>query len=379
MIKYVGVNDHQIDLFEGQYIVPLGMSYNSYLVLEDKTCLFDSVDINFKDEFIKNVKKELNGKKLDYFVISHMEPDHSASIDALLKEFLDVCVVGNAKTFLMLNQFFPNLEIKNKLVVKENDTLSLGNKTVKFITAPMVHWPEVMVSYLVEDKTLFSADAFGKFGALDTVDPEGWACEARRYYFGIVGKYGSPVQTLLKKLASYEIEKICPLHGPVLDENLSYYFNLYDIWSKYEVENENGVTICYSSVYGNTKAACELLASKITKDIDIFDLARDDMAEAVEGAFENKILVLASMTYNGEVFKDMKTFLNDLKERGYQNRKIAIIENGSWAPMAKKYILNFIEENFKNIEIIPVSVSIKSSLSDINIEEINNLAKAINE
>ena len=376
MIKYVGVNDKITELFEGQFIVPNGISYNSYLLLEDKTCLFDTVDIRFYNEFLENVKNALNGKKLDYLVINHMEPDHSASIDKLLNLYPDVTVVSTQKSFQMINQFFPVLKIKNQLVVKDGDNLNLGNKNITFVTAPMVHWPEVMFSYLVEDKILFSADAFGKFGSLDYDDPEGWACEARRYYFGIVGKYGQQVQAVLKKLANFNIEAIYPLHGPVLDSNLSYYLNLYDIWSKYEPENDDATTIVYSSVYGNTREAALYLASKLKKDYDLFDLVNDDMAEAVEGAFENKRLVICTITYNGEVFPQTLKFLNALTERNYQNRKIAIIENGSWAPNAKAYIYKHFEKS-KNIEFYPNVVSIKSKMSDENIKQIDELAKEL--
>ena len=376
MIKYVGVNDKITELFEGQFIVPNGISYNSYLLLEDKTCLFDTVDIRFYNEFLDNVKNALNGRNLDYLVINHMEPDHSASIDKLLNLYPDVTVVSTQKSFQMINQFFPGLEIKNQLVVKDLDVLNLGNKNIKFVTAPMVHWPEVMFSYLEEDKILFSADAFGKFGSLDYDDPEGWACEARRYYFGIVGKYGQQVQAVLKKLANFNIEAIYPLHGPILDKDLSYYLNLYDIWSKYEAENEDATTIVYSSVYGNTREAALYLASKLNKDYDLFDLVNDDMAEAVEGAFENKRLVICTITYNGEVFPQTLKFLNALTERNYQNRKIAIIENGSWAPNAKAYIYKHFEKS-KNIEFYPNVVSIKSKMSDENIKQIDELAKEL--
>jgi flavorubredoxin len=375
MVKYIGVNDKTIDLFEGQFEVPNGISYNSYLIIDEKIAILDTVDVNYTNEFLNNIKKELNGKKPDYLIINHMEPDHSASIEALVNEYPNIEVVGNAKTFQMLKQFFPNLKYNEKQI-KENDVLSLGKHSLKFIFAPMVHWPEVMMSYDEYDKTLYSADAFGKFGSLDYDDPEGWACEARRYYFGIVGKYGLPVQNLFKKLAGTEIKVIRPLHGPVLDSNLDYYFNLYNIWSKYEPEAD-AVSIAYTSVYGNTKKAALMLADKITKEYDLFDLARDDFHEAIEGAFENKYLVLATTTYCNEVFPKMLDFLNALRERGYQNRTIAIIENGTWAPNAKKYITDFIANNFKDITLLD-GITIKSALSDENIKQIEELAKILN-
>ena len=376
MVKYIGVDDRKIDLFEGQFIVPEGISYNSYLIIDEKIAIMDTVDINFKDEFLNKIEKELNGKKPDYLVVNHMEPDHSASILALTLKYKDIKVVGNAKTFQMLKQFFPGITV-NEYVVKENDILDLGNHKLQFVFAPMVHWPEVMMSYDSYDKCLYSADAFGKFGALDFDDPEGWACEARRYYFGIVGKYGLPVQNTLKKLADKEINIIRPLHGPTLDSNLDYYLNLYNIWSKYEPEAD-AVSIAYTSVYGNTKEAALLLASNIKKEYDVFDLARDDFHEAIEGAFENKYLVLATTTYCGDIFPKMLDFLNALKERGYQNRTIAIIENGTWAPTAKKFIIDFINNNFKNITILDKAITIKSALTDENRQQILELAEELN-
>ncbi len=376
MVKYVGVNDRKIDLFEGQFIVPEGISYNSYVIIDEKIAIMDTVDINFKDEYLDNVKKALDGKNPNYLVISHMEPDHSASIFELVKKYPNIEVVGNMQTFKMLHQFFPEIKC-NELVVKENDILDLGNHKLKFITAPMVHWPEVMMSYDSYDNSLYSADAFGKFGALDFDDPEGWACEARRYYFGIVGKYGQNVQNLFKKLAGVKLDIIRPLHGPVLDSNIDYYLGLYNTWSKYEPEAD-AVSIAYTSVYGNTKEAALLLASNIKKDYDVFDLARDDFHEAIEGAFENKYLVLATTTYCGDIFPKMLDFLNALKERGYQNRTIAIIENGTWAPMAKKFIIDFINNNFKNITIIEKSITIKSALTEVNKNEILELAEILN-
>ena len=375
MVKYVGVNDRKTDLFEGQFIIPEGISYNSYVIIDKKIAIMDTVDINFKDEYLNNLDKALDGKLPDYLVINHMEPDHSASINEVVKKYPNIKVVGNVKTFQMLEQFFPGIKY-NQLVVKENDTLELGEHVLKFIFAPMVHWPEVMMSYDSFDKCLYSADAFGKFGALDFDDPEGWACEARRYYFGIVGKYGLPVQNLFKKLAGVELKIIRPLHGPVLDGDLSEYLRLYDIWSKYEPEAD-AVSIAYTSVYGNTKEAALLLADNLTKDYYIFDLARDDFHEAIEGAFENKYLVLATTTYCNEVFPKMHEFLNALRERGYQNRTIAIIENGSWAPNAKKFIIDYINNNFKNITIIEPQITIKSALTEENRKQIIELAKKL--
>lgn len=376
VVKYIGVDDRKIDLFESQFVVPEGISYNSYLILDEKIVIMDTVDIHFKDEFLAKLKEALDGRMPDYLVVDHMEPDHSASIKALVEEYPNIEVVGNQATFKMLNQFFPGFTYK-QMLVKEGDVLSLGKHSLKFVFAPMVHWPEVMMSYDAYDECLYSADAFGKFGALDFDDPEGWACEARRYYFGIVGKFGVPVQNLLKKLAGTPLKVIRPLHGPVLDSNLDYYIHLYDIWSKYEPEAD-AVTICYTSVYGNTKEAAELLASNLTKEYDIFDLARDDFHEAIEGAFENKYLVLATTTYCSDIFPKMLDFLHALKERGYQNRTIAIIENGSWAPQVKKIILEFITLNFKNIVLIPRTVTIRSALTEENRQEIVELAKELN-
>ena len=376
MVKYVGVNDRKIDLFEGQFKVPEGVSYNSYIIIDEKIAIMDTVDINFKDEFLANVEKELGKKKPNYLIVDHMEPDHSASIKALVEKYPDIEVVGNQTTFRMLGQFFPGFTCK-QLVVKEGDTLELGKHVLKFIFAPMVHWPEVMMTYDSYDKSLYSADAFGKFGALDYEDPEGWACEARRYYFGIVGKFGLPVQNLLKKVLAYEIEIIRPLHGPVLDSNLEEYIKLYDTWSKYEPES-NGVTVAYTSVYGNTKEAALLLADNLTKEHDVFDLARDDFHEAIEGAFENKFLVLATTTYCGDIYPKMFEFLHALYERGYSNRTIAIIENGSWAPQAKKVIMDYIIQNFKNIRILEKSITIRSALTEQNRKDIVALAEELN-
>ena len=377
MVKYIGVNDRVTDLFEGQFIIPEGISYNSYVILDNKIAIMDTVDVHFKDEFLKNLDEALDGKAPDYLIVNHMEPDHSSSIKYLVEKYPNIQVVGNMMTFKMLHQFFPNFSF-NEHVVKDLDTLQLGKHTLKFVFTPMVHWPEVMMSYDIENKTLYSADAFGKFGALDFDDPEGWACEARRYYFGIVGKFGMNVQMALKKLSEYEIKVIRPLHGPELSGDLSEYLHLYDIWSKYEPEAD-AVSIAYTSVYGNTKEAVNLLRENITKDYDVFDLARDDFHEAIEGAFENKYLVLATTTYCSGIFPKMLDFLHALKERGYQNRTIAIIENGSWAPQAKKLIVEFVMSNFKNCKIIDKTITIKSSLTEENRKEIVELAKLLNE
>lgn len=377
MVKYIGVNDRVTDLFEGQFIIPEGISYNSYVILDNKIAIMDTVDVHFKDEFLKNLEEALDGKAPDYLIVNHMEPDHSSSIKYLVEKYPNIQVVGNMMTFKMLHQFFPNFSC-NEHVVKDLDTLQLGKHTLKFVFTPMVHWPEVMMSYDIENKTLYSADAFGKFGALDFDDPEGWACEARRYYFGIVGKFGMNVQMALKKLSEYEIKVIRPLHGPELSGDLSEYLHLYDIWSKYEPEAD-AVSIAYTSVYGNTKEAVNLLRENITKDYDVFDLARDDFHEAIEGAFENKYLVLATTTYCSGIFPKMLDFLHALKERGYQNRTIAIIENGSWAPQAKKLIVEFVMSNFKNCKIIDKTITIKSSLTEENRKEIVELAKLLNE
>ena len=375
-ILYVGVNDHEIDLFEGQYVVPNGMAYNSYVILDEKNAVMDTVDIRFVQEWLDNIAAALNGKKPDYLIIQHMEPDHSSSIAEFLKVYPDAIVVGNAKTFTMMQQFFGADVAPNREVVANNGTLSLGNRTLTFVFAPMVHWPEVMVTYDAQDKVLFSADGFGKFGALDV--EESWACEARRYYIGIVGKYGAPVQALLKKAAALDIAKICPLHGPILTEDLGYYINLYDIWSSYGVESE-GVMIAYTSVYGNTRKAAKLLADKLTAKgcpkVVLTDLARSDMAEAVEDAFRYGKLVIASTTYNGEVFPFMRTFIEHLTERNYQNRTVGIIENGSWAPMAAKVMTGLLE-NSKNLTWLD-TVTIKSALTAENEAQLDAMADAL--
>ena len=376
-IRYVGVNDHEIDLFEGQYVVPAGMAYNSYLILDRKTALFDSVDIRFKDEWLKNISSELNGRKVDYFIIQHMEPDHSSSIVEFMKANPDTVIVGNAKTFAMLDQFFEDVPANVRQTVKAGDTLELGAHVLNFVFAPMVHWPEVMMTYDSTDKVLFSADAFGKFGANDVEDPEGWACEAARYYIGIVGKYGTQVQNVLKKAAALDIKTICALHGPVLTGDLSTYLDLYNKWSSYEPD-KNGVAIAYTSVYGHTKAAALSLAEQLKAKgvkIEVFDLARDDMAEAVEAAFRFDRLVLATTTYNADIFPFMRHFVEHLTERNFQKRRVAIIENGSWAPTAKKVILGLLE-GCKDLTIAENCVTIKSAL---NAETRDTLAKLAEE
>ena len=376
-VYYVGVNDHDIDLFEGQYIVPNGMAYNSYVIVDEKVAIIDTVDKNFTSQWLNNVKEALAGKTPDYLIVQHMEPDHSANIVNLINEYPNIQVVGNAKTFDMIKNFFGDSISFSKLEVKNNDTLSLGAHNLTFIFAPMVHWPEVMVSYDSLDKILFSADAFGKFGALD-VD-EDWACEARRYYFGIVGKYGAQVQMLLKKVAALDVKTICPLHGPILDKDLEYYVNKYDIWSSYNVESE-GVMIAYTSVYGNTKKAAEYLKDKLLAlgcaKVVFCDLAREDMAESVEDGFRYGQLVLATTTYNGEIFPFMKTFVDHLVERGYTNRTIGIIENGSWAPMAAKYIKAMMEK-LKNITWLDQVVTIKSAMNKENEKQLDLMAQEL--
>ncbi len=373
-ILYVGVNDHQVDLFEGQYVVPNGMAYNSYVILDDKIAVMDTVDINFAQEWLGNIAEALDGKKPTYLVIQHMEPDHSASIAEFLKIYPDTIVVGNAKTFVMMQQFLGADVAPNREVVANKGTLELGSHTLTFVFAPMVHWPEVMVTYDSADKVLFSADGFGKFGALDV--EEDWDCEARRYYIGIVGKYGAQVQALLKAAATLDIQIICPLHGPVLTENLGHYIEKYDIWSSYKVESE-GVMIAYASVYGNTKKAAERLAetlkAKGCPKVVLTDLARSDMAENIEDAFRYGKLVLASLTYNGDVFPFMHTFLHGLTERNYQNRTIGIIENGTWAPTAGRVIKSVFEKS-KNITWLDTTVTIKSAMNAENEAQIEAMA-----
>ena len=377
-IFYIGVNDHKIDLFEGQYIVPNGMAYNSYLIKDELIAIMDTVDQNFTKEWLNNIQDVLGDEKPTYLVVQHMEPDHSANIMNFLKVYPDAFVVGNAKTFKMMEQFF-HQEIPHKLVVNDGDTLNLGSHTLTFVFAPMVHWPEVMVTYDNLDKVLFSADGFGKFGALDV--EEEWDCEARRYYFGIVGKYGAQVQALLKKAVTLDIQTICPLHGPVLKENLGHYLKQYDIWSSYQSEVD-GVAIFYTSVYGHTKEAVELLKEKLesngTPKIAVADLAREDMAECVEDAFKYSKIVLATTTYNAGIFPFMDEFIAHLVERNWQNKKVAIIENGTWAPMAAKVIKDKLA-NSKNLQFIEPNVRILSSLDDASRAQIEQLALAISE
>lgn len=378
-ILYVGVNDHNIDLFEGQYIVPNGMAYNSYVINDEKIAVMDTVDAAFGDEWLKNIADVLNGATPDYLIIQHMEPDHSANIQKFLEVYPNIKVVGNAKTFTMIGNFFRDLKLadENKLEVKNKDTLTLGKHELTFVFALMVHWPEVMVTYDSKDKVLFSADGFGKFGALDV--EEDWDCEARRYYIGIVGKYGAQVQNLLKVAATLDIQTICPLHGPVLTENLEHYIGQYNTWSSYGTESE-GVMIAYTSVYGNTKKAVELLAEKLKEKgcpkVVVTDLAREDMAEAVEDAFRYGKIVLASTTYNGDVFPFMKTFIEHLTERNYQNKTIGLIENGSWASMAGKVMRGMFEKS-KNITWLETSVKIMSSMDEQNKADIEKMAEEL--
>lgn len=378
-ILYVGVNDHNIDLFESQYIVPNGMAYNSYVINDEKIAVMDTVDAAFGDEWLKNIADVLNGATPDYLIIQHMEPDHSANIQKFLEVYPNTKVVGNAKTFTMIGNFFRDLKLadENKLEVKNKETLTLGKHELTFVFAPMVHWPEVMVTYDSKDKVLFSADGFGKFGALDA--EEDWDCEARRYYVGIVGKYGAQVQNLLKVAATLDIQTICPLHGPVLTENLEHYIGQYNTWSSYGTESE-GVMIAYTSVYGNTKKAVELLAEKLKEKgcpkVVVTDLAREDMAEAVEDAFRYGKIVLASTTYNGDVFPLMKTFIEHLTERNYQNKTIGLIENGSWASMAGKVMTGMFEKS-KNITWLETSVKIMSSMDEQNKADIGKMAEEL--
>ena len=373
-IKYVGVNDHEIDLFEGQYVVENGMAYNSYVIIDEKIAVVDTVDARFTHTWLDNVADALEGKTPDYLIIQHMEPDHSANIANFLKVYPDVKIVSSSKSFAMMKQFFGNEFTDNQVVVEEGDTLSLGRHELNFVAAPMVHWPEVIMFYDSYDKVLFSADAFGKFGALD-VD-EDWACEARRYYFGIVGKYGVQVQNLFKKIAGLEISAICALHGPILTENLGYYIDLYQKWSSYSVESE-GIVIAYTSVYGNTKKAAYILADKLKAKgcpkVVLNDLARCDMYEAVEDAFRYGKLVLATTTYNGDIFPFMREFINHLTERNYQNRTVAFIENGTWAPMAAKIMAKMLETS-KNITFAEQKVSIMSTLNEDSSAQLEALA-----
>ncbi len=374
-IIYVGVNDHEVDLFEGQYDVPNGMAYNSYVVLDEKVAVFDTVDAHFKDEWLANLEEAFAGRTPDYLIVQHMEPDHAANIANFAEKYPEAKIVGNAKTFPMMKQFFGTDFADRQVIVKEGETLSTGKHNLTFVMAPMVHWPEVMMTYDTTDKIFFSADAFGKFGALDV--EEEWDCEARRYYIGIVGKYGPMVQKLFGKVGSLEIKAICPLHGPVLTENLEYYLNLYNIWSSYQVETE-GTVIAYTSVYGNTKKAVELLAEKLKEEgcpkVVVTDLARDDMAEAVEDAFRYGKLILATTTYNGDIFPFMKEFINHLTERSYQNRTIGFVENGSWTPLAAK-IMKAAFEKSKNITFADTTVTIRSAVDETSEAQIVALAK----
>ncbi len=376
-IKYIGVNDRETDLFEGQFDVPNGMAYNSYIILDEKVAVLDTVDSKFGDMWLDGLKCELGDKAPDYLIVHHMEPDHSANIDRFAKEYPNAVIVATELAFGIMKKFFKTDYPSRRICVKDKDTLSLGTHTLTFYTAPMVHWPEVMMSYESSEGILFSADAFGKFGTLDT--DEDWACEARRYYFGIVGKYGMQVQNLLKKLAALDIKKICPLHGPTLSENLDYYISLYNTWSSYGVESD-GVAICYTSVYGNTKAAVEMLAAELhalgCPKVAVSDLARSDMAEAVEDAFRYGKIVLATTTYNSDIFPFMSTFIHALIERGYKNRTVALIENGSWAPVAAKVMKKMLDGQ-KNISYAEPTITIQSALTDKNKEEIKELARAL--
>ena len=373
-IRYIGVNDHDVDLFEGQYVVPNGIAYNSYVILDEKIAVMDTVDQNFTHPWLDNLAAVLQGRTPDYLIVQHMEPDHAANVDKFLQLYPSATVVASAKAFSMMQGFFGTDYLGRRLIVGEGDTLSLGKHTLAFVAAPMVHWPEVIVTYDVHDKVLFSADGFGKFGALDVQEP--WEDEARRYFIGIVGKYGPQVQALLKKAATLDIEKICPLHGPVLTENLGHYLNLYDIWSGYKVESE-GIVVAYTSVYGNTKAAAELLAERLkakgAPQVVVHDLARCDMAAAVADAFRFGKLVLATTTYNADIFPQMKTFLHALTERRFQNRTVGLIENGSWAPMAAKIMKNILSEG-KDLRFADTTVTVRSALNDESRQQLEALA-----
>ncbi len=377
-IIYIGVNDHGLDLFEGQYIVPRGMAYNSYLILDEKCAVMDAVEAGFFDEWSANLDAALGGRKPDYLIVQHMEPDHSGSIVRFMEKYPEAVLVASAKAFPMLKNFYGAEYADRCLKAGEGSTLSLGRHTLSFITAPMVHWPEVIMTYDAADKVLFSADAFGKFGANDVEDPEGWACEERRYYFGIVGKYGAQVQGVLKKAAALDIRVICPLHGPVLDSDLSYYLETYNTWSSYGTETE-GVVIAFTSVYGNTKKACELLAKKLEEkgeEVELLDLARTDMAEDVEAAFRYDRLVLATTTYNGDIFPFMRTFIDWLKERNFQNKKVALIENGSWAPVAARTMKGMLE-GCKNLTFAENQVKITSALNEESTAALEALAEEL--
>lgn len=379
-VKYIGVDDKDIELFESQYVVPEGVSYNSYVIIDEKITIMDTVDARATEEWLANLDKALEGKKPEYLVVSHLEPDHAANIRRVAEIYPDMKLIGNAKTFQMLPQFFEDFDISDRtVVVKEGDEISIGSHTLQFFMAPMVHWPEVMVTYEKSEKILFSADGFGKFGAIDSDDDEGWACEARRYYINIVGKYGAQVQALLKKAATLDIEIICPLHGPVLNENLGYYIEKYDIWSSYRPEDE-GVLVAYASIHGNTaqaaKKCAEMLEAKGIENVDLMDLSRDDMAEAIEAAFQYDRMVLACATYDGGLFPVMEDFLNHLKSKNYQKRKVALIENGSWAPMAAKKMTDMLQ-TMKEIEICDKTVTIKSAVKQSDIAEIQALVDAM--
>ena len=378
-VKYIGVDDKTIDLFESQYVVPEGVSYNSYLILDEKVALMDTVDVRGMHEWEKNLTEALGGRKVDYLVIQHLEPDHAGSIGRLLELYPDVTLVGNAKTFAMLPQFFDIDPDVKKLTVAEGDTLSLGSHTLTFVMTPMVHWPEVMVSYESTEKILFSADGFGKFGALDAEDEEGWACEARRYYFNIVGKYGAPVQALLKKAANLDIQMICPLHGPILKEDLGYYIGLYDTWSSYKPENK-GVLVAYASIHGNTAKVAEKFAEMLrergVEKVVVSDLAREDMAEVIEDAFRYDRMVVAGASYDGGVFPCMQDFLHHLQSKAYQNRTVGIIENGSWGPTAGR-TMKAILETMKNVTIVDPMVTIKSTMKDADIPALEALADMV--
>ena len=378
-IKYIGVDDTTLDLFESQYAVPDGVSYNSYVILDDKTAIMDTVDKRGMKDWENNLLNALDGRNADYVIIQHMEPDHAGSLARLIELFPEITVVGNAKTFVMINQFFENINIKNSLTVKEGDTLNLGSHTLTFVMAPMVHWPEVMVTYESSEKVLFSADGFGKFGALSLTENADWACEARRYYFNIVGKYGAPVQTLLKKASALDIKTICPLHGPVLSDNLGYYLDLYNTWSSYQLESK-GVFIAYASIHGNTAYAAEqfaeMLRNKGVDNVVITDLSRCDIAEAVEDAFRYDRMVLAAASYDAGVFPIMQDFLHHLQAKAFQNRTVGLIENGSWAPTAAKTMRNILE-TMKNITIVEPVVTIKSVLKETDIPALDQLADAL--
>lgn len=378
-VKYIGVDDTTIDLFESQYVVPEGVSYNSYVILDEKIAIMDTVDKRGMKEWEDNLLKTLDGKKADYVIVQHMEPDHAGSLVRLLELFPDITVVGNAKTFVMINQFFENINIKDSLTVKEGDTLNLGSHTLTFVMAPMVHWPEVMVTYESSEKILFSADGFGKFGALSLTENEDWACEARRYYFNIVGKYGAPVQTLLKKASALDIKTICPLHGPVLSDNLGYYLDLYNTWSSYQPESK-GIFIAYASIHGNTAVAAnrfaDILRDKDVEKVVVTDLSRCDIAEAVEDAFRYDRMVLAAASYDAGVFPIMQDFLHHLQSKAFQNRTIGLIENGSWAPTAAKTMRSILD-TMKNITIVEPVVTIKSALKENDIPALEELADAL--